>query len=193
MTTAVSAFVGGALFVAPWLITPFTSSKFTWTAVDTATLRLLPIELTMVDDLPVRLSMERARIPFGEHPQVLLYFMDNRAWPPEGGRVWVHGGGTAEIIVRADKPLKSVQITWSSPIPNHVSATISGRRAEMDLTPSQTVVSRLLTGPGVAYTHDSRGYVLRLSADRGFVPKLIDPSSTDMRLLGASAELKFEQ
>jgi hypothetical protein len=193
MTTAVSAFLGGALFVAPWLLTPFTNSHFTWTAVDTAALRLLPIELTMVDDLPVRLSSERGRIPFGERPQVLLYFMDNRAWPPEGGRVWIHAGGTAEIIVRADKPLRAVQITWSSPIPNHVSASISGNRAEADLTPPQPVVSRLLTGRGVKYTHNSRGYVLRLSADRGFVPKLIEPSSTDMRFLGASAELKFEQ
>jgi hypothetical protein len=189
---AVSAFLGGMLFVAPWIATPFTTSKFTWAAVDTPALHLLPIELTMVDDLPVRLSAERARIPYGEHPQVLLYFMDNRAWPPEGRRVWVSGNGTAEIIVRCDQPLKAVQITWSSPIPNHVGASISGRHVELDLTPSQTITTRLLTGPGVTYTHGSRGYVLRLSADRGFVPKLIDPGSNDMRFLGASAELTFE-
>ena len=60
---AVSTFLGGMLFVAPWIVTPFTASKFTWAAVDTPALRLLPIELTMVDDLPVRLSAERARIP----------------------------------------------------------------------------------------------------------------------------------
>ena len=67
----------------------------------------------------------------------------------------------------------------------------SGRHVELDLTPSQTITTRLLTGPGVTYTHGSRGYVLRLSADRGFVPKLIDPGSSDMRFLGASAELTF--
>jgi hypothetical protein len=190
--TAVSAFVGGMLFVGPWLTTPFTASKFTWNAVDTAPLRLLPIELTMVDDLPVRLS-DRARIPYGTNPEVLLYFMDTRASPPEGQGIWVQAKGTAEIIVRSEHPLTAVKLTWQSPVANHVSAGIAGHRADFDLQAGQRITTRLPMGPGVTYTRGSQAYVLRLRADRGFVPRLTDPASRDARLLGAFVELTFEE
>jgi hypothetical protein len=183
---AIAAWLGGMTFVAPWLMAPFTASKFPWRFVETPALRLLPIELTMVDDLPIRLS-ERGRIPFGSDPEVLLYFMDTRA-----SGVWVHARGTAEIVVRADHPLQTLTIVWRSPIPNHVTASIAGHSTSADLLPGQEVTSRLPVGPGVTYTLGTQGYVLRLRAERGFLPSLVDPGSKDSRLLGAFAELRFE-
>jgi hypothetical protein len=188
---AVAAWVGGMVFVAPLLLNPFAASKFTWRAVDTPALRLLPIELTMVDDLPVRLSGSRGRVPFGQTPDVLLYFMDENAWTPEGHGVWVAGRATAEIIVRADRPLDRLRIVWRSPIRNNVRASIAGRTTGFDLEPGAEAISWLQLGPGVTYIHDSHAYVLRLRTSAGFVPILAQPGSADTRFLGAFAELTF--
>lgn len=191
LAPALIALVVGLVFVGPWLVAPFASSKAPWRWADAPTLRELPIELTMVDNLPVRLSPE-ARIPFGLDPQVLLYFMDDRASTPEGHGLWVHGDGTAEIIVRADHPLGRLKVTWHSPIDNRVWVSINGRRADTALEAGRPETVFLQVGPGVTGANGSQGYVLRLHADRGFHAQQFDPGSKDVRNLGAFADLFFE-
>jgi hypothetical protein len=133
-----------------------------------------------------------ARIPFGADPDVLLYFMDDRASTPEGHGLWVHGDATGEIIVRSEQPLARLKVTWQSAIENHVYVSINGRRADSDLEPGRASTVFLQVGPGVTGPRGSQGYVLRLHADRGFHPQQFDPRSTDQRYLGAFAELTFE-
>jgi hypothetical protein len=190
---AALAWAGGMAFVAPLLLNPFTTSRFVWQAMNTPALRLLPIELTMVDDLPVRLNESRSRIPFGKDPEVLLYFLDPDAPTPEGRGVWVPGARTEDIVVRNERPLSGVGITWQSPVAMQVSASIGGRSITMRVEPGQKVSTWLGAGSGVVYTRGSMAYVLRLSAGSGFVPKEIDPASTDGRFLGAFAELTFRE
>ena len=39
---------------------------------------LLPVELTMVNDLPFNLDGPRRHVPYGRDPQLLLSFLDDR-------------------------------------------------------------------------------------------------------------------
>ena len=63
---AVGACLGGVLFTAHILVNPFVSSRATYTYSQLGALRLLPVELTMVNDLPVSLHVLRRHIPHVE-------------------------------------------------------------------------------------------------------------------------------
>ncbi len=81
--------------------------------------RWLPIELTMMNDLPVMVDPGRGHVGFGNDPRILLYFMDDAAWPTEEG-FWVAGAADAEIVVRAGERLHGLMLTIHAPQPNVV-------------------------------------------------------------------------
>ena len=84
----VLAWVGGALFTAKILMNPFVAAKYPFLTFERGAARRLPVELTMANDLPVMLSSApiRGRIPYGHNPTMLLYFLDQNAFPPSCGR-----------------------------------------------------------------------------------------------------------
>ena len=75
-------------------------------------MRALPVELTMVNDLPIherRVSVARA---YGRDPRLLLYYLDHNAYPPESPGIWVTGGRRADVIVRTNhRPFEEVEVT----------------------------------------------------------------------------------
>jgi hypothetical protein len=152
--------------------------------------RALPVELTMVDDLPVRLG-PRGRIPFGPEPAALLYFLDGETFSPEGPGFWVAGHGATDIIVRTERPIDRVTFLLRSGVPNHVSLAMGRRRQSLDLEPDETVTVTFDVGPGVVYTHGSRAYVLSMKTSNGVVPRLVDKRSGDDRFLGMFVEPRF--
>ena len=78
------AWVGGALFTVKMLVSPFWAAKFPYLVTEKGPARRLPVELTMANDLPVRLAQPlRAPIQYRNDPGVKLYFLDQNAWPPE--------------------------------------------------------------------------------------------------------------
>ena len=50
-------------------------------------LHMLPIELTLLNDLPMAFDAERSRRPLAGHPPLLAYFPDDGRVPAGGGRV----------------------------------------------------------------------------------------------------------
>ena len=72
----------------------------------------------MANDLPIMLDAPRAHIWFSD---VLLYFLDEHAYPPErstrkGRGMWIAGDGRADILVRSEWPIDHLRITAESPI-----------------------------------------------------------------------------
>ncbi len=55
------AWIGGALFTAKMLVSPFWAAKFPYLVTEKGPARRLPVELTMANDLPVRLGAAAAR------------------------------------------------------------------------------------------------------------------------------------
>ena len=188
---AILAWIGGALFTAKILVSPFDAAKRTWEIAEHGPLRRLPVELTMFQDLPVALAQPiRARIQYRNDPMMFLYFLDGHAFPPEPPGMWVSGAGRADIIVRTEQPLHRFAMTAYSPIATVL--TISAG--------SGTSTIRLVPGKSVAFTLPSsgvralNGYACLLSAQssEGFIPHLQDPHSTDGRNLGVLLNFKAE-
>jgi hypothetical protein len=199
----------GALFTAKILFNPFWSSFNPGDHVKAGPLRLLPLELTMLNDLPVNAKPDRSRrILAGE---VMSYFPDDNAYTPEntaaGPAFWVRGTSRADIILRAPleqlpdagyrgREIARLTVRVDCPFANVV--TIDTGRDERTLTLAdgapQTV--SLAMPRGVPYrpyeTPTSYVYAITITTARGFVPFLETPPSTDSRYLGAMITLTPE-
>jgi hypothetical protein len=183
---AVLAWLGGALFTAKMLVNPFVAAKFPNQTTERGFARRLPVELTMANDLPVMLlEGPRAHTWYSD---VLLYFLDEHAYPPdvvdgEGHEgVWVAGDGRADVLMRCDWPIDHLRMTVQSPVRTTFIVSAGGRESTIPLVPGRPVTFDL-PASGV---HDLRSYAYLLSArsTEGFTEHLRNPASTDYRNLG---------
>ena len=99
--SAFVALVVGALFTAKIVLNPFYSSFNPGEHAKSGPLRWLPIELTLLNDLPVAAHPDRSKRLLGGTPPVLAYFPDDNAYDPEGDAFWVKGKSRTEVILRA--------------------------------------------------------------------------------------------
>ncbi|HMD36480.1 MAG TPA: hypothetical protein VKH42_15995 [Vicinamibacterales bacterium] len=180
------AWAGGALFTAKILFNPFVSAKFTWEITERGPARRLPIELTMANDLPVRLAQPlRAHIPYRRDPLMLLYFLDTHAFPPEPDGMWVAGGGRADIIVRTERRLDHFTMTVSSPIATRFTVSAGAASQTIALVPEKRVTFDVAASGTKGFR--SYAYLMSAQSSDGFVPRLRDPKSQDNRNLGVQA------
>lgn len=185
---AIAAWAGGALFLGHALINPFLSASETYLIAERGLLRALPVELTMVDDLPVALAVRRHRIAYDTDPPLLLSLLDRNAHPPETPlEFWVAGRRRADVVVRSRPRLSSVSATLRSPIPNRVTIGLGGREATVDLRPG-VAVEVPLTPRGI-HARGRWNYVLSVHPHTGFTPRLADRRSSDNRFLGVLVKL----
>ena len=187
LAPVIAAWIGGWLFVGQILVNPFVSAKQPYLAPARGLLRLLPVELTMVRDLPIALDQARARVEYGENPTVQLYFLDRNASLPEPESIWIYGNRRAEIIVRDAVELETITVSARSPIAVDVEIAIGGGRGRMSLEPG--IPGSVTIRPGGVYSRQSWAYLLRVTTSAGFVPRLRDPDSDDNRFLGAVISL----
>ena len=73
---AIVAWAGGAAFIAHILMNPFVAAKQPYLSPERGLLRALPVELTMVDDLPIALDRFRHRLEYRSDPDLLLSLLD---------------------------------------------------------------------------------------------------------------------
>jgi hypothetical protein len=189
LAAPVAAWVGGTLFTAQALVTPFMASRQPWINVDHGAVRMLPIELTMVNDLPINLDRFRVRFPVGDKPELSLFLMDENVYPPEPAGVWVHGQRRGDMVIRTRVPLSALHITLSSPMPNHVWMSFAGRSTTVDLKPGESVDVLMYSSGGV-YAQGWYSHVLSVEPSSGFVPMNMPGGSEDKRFLGVLLRLQ---
>lgn len=189
LTPGMLAWVGGALFTAKILVNPFAAAKYTWLLVEKGPLRRLPVELTMANDLPVRLAQPlRGRVQYRNDPGVLLYFLDQNAWPPEPNGMWVSGGGRADIIVRSATPVDRMAFEAESPIRTRLTIALGRDPVTVDVEPGK--IARFeVPAAGVSGLGDYN-YLMTARSTEGFVPHLLEPANEDYRNLGAQVRFR---
>ena len=183
-----AATLGGMLFVVQILVNPFVAAKQPYLNVERGPLRLLPVELTMVNDLPIMLDAGRARVRYGQDPTLLLYYLDHNAYLPEPPGIWVTGGRRADLIVRTDhRPLETVRVTLTSRVANRVDVELGGDSVSVELEAGRARTVTL--EPRGVYARRSWAYLLSVETSDGFVPRLVEPNSRDQRYLGVAVRL----
>jgi hypothetical protein len=188
VTPGVLAWIGGALFTAKMLVNPFVAAKFPYLTVEKGPARRLPVELTMANDLPVRLAQPlRGRVQYRTDPGVLLYHLDQNSWPPEPNGMWISGSGRSDIIVRAPFPIEYMEFEAESPVPTVITIALGGAPITVALQPRK-VATFSVPARGVRGFGDF-DYLLTTHSTEGFVPHLLEPANGDYRNLGA--QLRF--
>jgi len=206
--TAFAGLIVGGLFTAQIVLNPFYASVRPGEHANSGPLRMFPIELTLINDLPVAQNPDRMKRVLGGVPGVLAYFPDDHAYNPEGEWFWVKGKSKAEIILRAPVPnvgpdkYASKKITRlnidirNGGAANRVTVSTGRETRTIDMSPGELQTMALAVRDGVPYRRDvqptSYVYTMSVRTTNGFVPFLEVPCekpgtcvTSDSRYLGA--------
>lgn len=197
-----------ALFMAPVISNPFYASFHPAEHTKAGVFKRLPVELTLVNDLPVNLSPSRMRQPLGGTPPVAAYFLDDNAYNREADKFWVRGESTADLLLRAfldvettagATPNRSLRIgrlevhLETGPVANRVTVTTDAETRVIEMAASSQQSFVLEMPRGLPYRPDPRfptNYVYNLSieSDTGFIP-FFQTGANDTRYLGVMVRL----
>jgi hypothetical protein len=196
---ALVAFGIGVLFVGKLLLNPFWYSFQPGEHVKRGPIRLFPIELTMLNDLPVAAKPERSRVRLARG--MMGYFPDDGAYTPEGESFWLRGKARADVILRAPlepagpnrwRPtqIERIVVTVRNGIrANEVTIDTGREERRLRLEPGAEARVTMAMPAGVPYkpyeTPVSYVYAVTFRTTAGFVPFLETPPSSDNRFLGA--------
>lgn len=181
------AWGGGVLFVSQVLAGPFVAAKNPWLIPEQGPLRMLPVELTMVNDLPVRLHAGRSLVAYNTNPRLLLYYLDDNAGRPEDPGIWVLGGRRADVVVRTGEPLTALTVHLSAPIRNRVTVTVDGTSRSVELRRDDPV--ELAFPVRGVLAAGAQNFLISVTSRDGVIPRLFNPQSRDARFLGVRLRL----
>jgi hypothetical protein len=202
---AAVALLVGSLFTAQILLNPISSSLHPGEHTKTGPLHALPIELTLLNDLPMMFNADRSKRPLAGDPPMLAYFPDDGAFTPEGDAFWVRGKSRADVILRApvadlgggrfvSKTIAAMAVeVQNGGDPGRVSVSTGAESRTLTMKSAEIARFTLAMPGGVPYHRDENPtsylYVVSFRTTAGFVPFLDAPPSSDSRFLGAHVRL----
>jgi hypothetical protein len=197
---AFAEWVIGSLFVARMVLNPFVASFHPADNAKSGPLRIFPVELTLVNDLPVNTEPEHARLWFGDtgqgDPGFLVYFLDDNAFDREADKsFWTRGRSRSEFIIKTDKPIRRATFTLTAgPVASDARVTIDSRRQDVHLAAGESRDLVFTMPPGIPYEKEVQALVwtASVSSSNGFTPIFFDPNSTDSRYLGVRVKPVLE-
>jgi hypothetical protein len=194
MATGLIAWVIGAVFTAGIVLHPFASSLKPADPAKRGPLRLLPVELTNVNSLPINTERQRVMVWYGHvtdtDPGFQIYHLDDNGYLPEADKrsFWVKGRARAEMLIKTDRPYGHLQVHLTSgAAPTTVDVGVNGHAQTVTLGANQDADVRLPLGPGFPYKMDrdlpAYVWVLSIRSSGGFQPPAFGPHA-DPRYLG---------
>jgi hypothetical protein len=195
IAAALTPFAIGGLFVAPMVLNPFAASFRPNENAQAGPLRLLPVELTLLNDLPVWTEPgNRARLEFGgggeQNPVFLVTLLDDNAYGREEDRsFWTRGDSRADLVFKADKPIRRALFTVAAgPVPVDVTVRLAGERFDVHVEANETQQIAAAMPDGLIFEKEVEGvhlWYLTVTTKGGFTPIFFDPNANDPRFLGA--------
>ena len=197
----------GALFVGKLVVNPFVSSFRPGSYADAGPLRIFPVEISNINDLPLNTEREVRVGWFGDNPGhppgskdpgFQIYFVDRNAFRETDKAFWVKGESRADFLIKtvpvlesdgSIRPARRFTLTLTAgPLAVTVKARIGGRDREIVVQAGDTQQITLALDRPYTYMdkEDNKPRFVwagSISADSGFVPAL-NGGSTDVRFLG---------
>jgi hypothetical protein len=202
---AVVALAVGSLFTGQLVFNPFYSSFRPETHAKYGLYRYLPIELSLMNDMPVNVTPSRVRQDLAGDPPLKVYFLDDNAYNREGEWFWVRGESRADLILRAPaRPLDggghtvlaldALDIEVANGAAPSVVTVDTGAeevRVEPGAYNAQTVRVRMPQGfpyKSVPGQPMNRVYAVSIASSEGFIP-MFDEGKRDSRFLGTRVRI----
>jgi hypothetical protein len=202
---AIVPWIVGGLFMAKLVLNPFTTSFSPGVYAESGPLRMLPVELSNVNDLPINTERSNRVVTFPNDPNApsgrpepgfQIYFLDKNGFRDADKSFWVRGESRAEFLVKTDRPMKRMLLMLTAgAVATTVEATFDGHSQEVELAAGGQRQLAFAMGPGYPYMKTDDGkprWVWRasISSSDGFVPLFAD-GSTDTRFLGVRVRPTF--
>ncbi len=197
---AAGGFALVAVFLLPMFVSPVRHSRRPGDHATGGPFKLLPAELTMLNDLSIFTESWRKKKPFGfvgnperhaDPDAYALYFMDDGTWGKAeyGGRAgfWLRAGSRAELVVRAFDlaPVRRIVLkVTGGPLGDVVSVRRGLSSERLSVGPGQTREVSVGVGRGLRY-YDTFLHVLHLRSRRG-------APLADGRSVSAFVEIRLE-
>jgi hypothetical protein len=186
---ALAPWIIGSIFVAPLVLNPFVASFYPGNAAKSGPLRLLPVELTLIYDLPINNEASRVRQWYGDNPGqgdpgFQIYFLDDNTYGRETDKsFWVRGESSAEFLVKVDRPMKRAVFTLTAgPVDTDVRIAVDGRSQRLRVGAGNTEQVTFALGPGFLYQGTWPVWRVSISSSNGFTPVFF--GADDSRYLG---------
>jgi hypothetical protein len=203
------AWIVGLTFVGKIILHPFEYSLRNFEPAKSGPLKLLPIELTNLNDLPARNEANRVRVWYGETGAgdrgFQVYHFDDNAYLPEEGHksFWIKGESRAEMIFKTDMAVayKTTVLHLSAgEVGTDVDIDVNGNHAHVSLKPGEETDVTLPLGTPFVYgrnkdpndsDHPEANMLWRvtIASSRGFTPHPPpDGGPADTRYLGVRVQ-----
>jgi hypothetical protein len=181
--------IAGSMFVAPLVLNPFAASFTPGNNAKSGPFRMLPVELTLIYDLPINNEAARVRQWYGDNPGqgdpgFQIYFLDDNSYGRETDKsFWTRGESRAEFLIKTDRPMKRAVFTLTAgPVATDVDISVDGRRQRVHLGADTTQQVTFALGPGFLYQGTWPIWRASVSSRTGFTP--VFHGSDDTRYLG---------
>jgi hypothetical protein len=204
LRSAFAALAGGAYFTAQLVFNPFYVSVHPGEHSKKGVYTLLPVELTLLNDLPVNLVDRRVKQPLGGDPPLLAYFIDDNAYNREADAFWVRGASRAEIMLRVPAtgegasahPLRLSKMTVqleTGAMANRVTVDGGTSRQVVDIPAHDSRSITLDMPPGLPYKAfpglpTNYVHLVAITSETGFIP-MFEGGGRDSRYLGVFVRL----
>lgn len=203
LTAPLIAVLGSAVFTAQLLLNPFTVSYRPSDHVKSGPFRWLPVEMTLLNDLPMNVTPSKVKQPLGGVPPVTAYFLDDNVFQREHDAFWVRGRSRAEFLLRApvvtevtdagarERSLRIHQLEVqleSGAESNRVTVDVGSGAQVVDLPAHDRRTVMVAMPSGVPYHVDPRFpmnyvYWMAVESETGFIP-MFTTGGGDSRHLG---------
>ena len=190
---AIIPWIVGCLFSAQVTFNPFFSSFNPSQQAKQGPLRWLPVELTLVNDLPINTQPNRARVWFGQQRRFQIYFLDDNGYAREGLSFWVRGRSTAEFLVKTVEAASALELDLASgDAPTTVTVKRGWRSQRVEMAAHATTRVSVPLDDGFPYM-GTRVWNISIQSSAGFVPFFVTPGSQDTRFLGVQVTPELRQ
>jgi len=187
--------VMAAVFLSQLVLNPFGASHAPASHAKRLPFKLIPVELSQVNEFPTNTNPYAFRVPAGTPPHDgYLHFLDDNFYPkhPTENGVWTRGDRPAEIILKTYFPVKTIVVhLLNNPRKeNEITVRVEGRTQKARLGEKQRST---LTFPA------GRGFVIRslyvykidIRASKPAMPYLELQKSDERRNLGVFFTLEL--
>jgi len=187
--------VVAALFISQILIDPFTSSSNPAAHAKRFPFKLLPVEMTLINEFPTNTNPAAFRVPFGTPPnEGYVYFLNDNFNKKQEGEpgVWTWGPHEAEMILKTPFPAKKiiVHLLNNPRHENEIKIKVEGKVQKIVLGPRQKGTLEFDVGNGFQM-EPAHLYRMKIKASKGSTPYFENESSKERRYLGVFFELEI--
>lgn len=183
-----------AVFISQILVSPFRSSADPATHAKQFPFKLLPVEMTQVNNFPTNTNPRAFRVTAGTPPHTgFMHFLDDNFIPKlEPTGVWTRGSGACEIILKTYYPLKEIAVhLLNNPrMNNAIKVRVGGETKKITLQPRQRGTLRFAV-ESAFQVKAIHLYKIKIKASKASIPYLEDELSDERRNLGVFFELEL--